>query len=294
MNGIRVLHVEDAGFYEISLPHGRWLINESIEHTVETYAGITVTITSPVSSIHNITQVNDWETVTYLDTILTRDEWEKRLHALLSDATKDDEGEWYFGGNIESEFEYKKFVRDSKKNYFLREVKTPREFFVVKTAMKSPTPWAKSLYHLDGDPCMCILNVGGIQLDELKAYTEKYDLEFTNSSHSHIRFAQIEGKYVFPDRGFDNPNATLKVPIAEAVEAEHKVRESVRYYLRLIHKTLTALPDTTLKDIHRYLVTIRASNNEIRGGSRKKLEHCGTINSAINQIEKLLQEAAQE
>lgn len=240
---IMVTYVQDLGIYEIKLGRGEWLINDEKTFLNESYSPTIVTTSDIPKKINRISfiQVVDHYNYNELQNI-SPSAYKDCINSFLKHATETEDGlEW--GGNLEAEFEYRKFIRDAKPVYVEKRVLTEVPFVVTHAIIKHKSSFVTSHYSLDGaDPHLCTVRVGGIQIDELRKAAAKWDAKVEIPNYSHLEFAKLNGKYIFNKASFSSCRE-VKVPFSEADALEEQTRGEIR---KIVQQNLEVLVESKI------------------------------------------------
>jgi len=293
---IKVIHVADKGFYELSLPSGHWIINGKYPFLNKEYVELPCTLNEEVKSIDKIVTTSKISHYEQDGSLISLDEYNKEYCRLTNSAVIDeDSSEVRFpDDDLDAEYEFKRFMRSTKAIVIKEDTQIPVDFVVHHTCLKHPSEFIESTYSLNGsEPSVCLVHVSRIQMDEFKKEAEIQGATVEIPNYSHLEFAKIDGKYVFTrnQRKMSNPNQVVRTSYENADTLEKVTREEIRQIVRAACVNLKSIGTARVADLTNRIDEIENLNNLLRMFPRRRLELSKQIGYQCVKMKEVLKES---
>jgi len=191
----------------------------------------------------------------------------------ISEEYYDEDAEEHIFPDLDTEFEYKKLSQllNSYRPVCAPDVTTldSVEITVVGTAVdtkskfiETPLQYGKVSFGSQG---VFRVNLSAIALDEFnKAKLVYPEAKFENATHSNIRYAQVNGTYMFNDAILGAKEAQVRVvtSLAQARALEKEVREGISNILR--HKLAPVAMTQSILTVNKVMAELEAIKNSVR------------------------------
>ena len=224
--------------------------------------------------------------------------YQSEKNELLVGATEDSEySDCYSFSDLDKEFAYRRFLKTWTPVYNEVHIeKEPVTVELTEVRTDSGDPDIRSLWNAPGMDAKChlySLDRLAISVREFKAYCETHELTYTlgGGSHSGIRFARIDGKYLgFDDMDYSRGSlftGTLEQCKQEKERLQKRVETGVKLFVAK-YRTKPGLKNAG--DMLDDLDTILSMVSNISPMKASRSAHI----SALGEIRKLREEVRQE
>lgn len=195
---LKAIHLVDEGSYLVTGSSYTSLEVDGIPVQQATF------VVSDLSSVLDVRQIpgviTNYENES--GEVKTTEDYQLERDKLTANATKDSYGGYTFT-DLDEEYAFRKFTKTWKPVKSEPKVeKLPVEFQVTEVRINSGDPDIVSLWNapsMGADSHLYSLDRNKISIPCFKTVCEELGLKYHNPSHSGVRFATIEGKYVFDD-----------------------------------------------------------------------------------------------
>lgn len=227
---ITVTHLEDKGIYHFDLPYGSWEVNgQRVEKNYGSNQPMTTAKPPVIKKINTQRKLKH-----YLNdnAIISVEDYSYQLAHLQSPGSYDEDSCDYVFNNLDDEYAYKKFIRAHQGVYETITTYEDEELNIIHAMLESESEYIVPLFSFDSS-----------KADLVKFYKNKLELDSTIQwakenccildipTHGHLRFAKLNGNYVFDD-SFDGKYGILTITPDQAKEELKKVPARVITKLR--------------------------------------------------------------
>lgn len=191
---------------------------------------------------------------------------------IFAEFYSEDDGEYHYP-SLEVEFEHRKQVEELKENYLpVYDIKPDKEEPIQLTCVGSATPtgspfietalaYSKTKF---SDSGFYRVNWSGLTAKILKDFVDEHNLhkDFTNATHSNVRFAQVKGKYILSSdvSGADKEQTKVYSDLGSAKEAvESHTKSLLKHLYTKTFGDNIVLNKATLGGVVRDLKAIKSS-----------------------------------
>ena len=286
---MQVTYFQDQDFYFFKVPYmqrnvilvdGKAVPQDNIPYHKD------IEITS--KTLPKIEQVNTKSVLlAYKDskgTEITPEEYQKTLALLTVGGTEDDEGTLLFN-DLDEEYKYKKFVREYQPIYGTTSTITEVKTTVVTAMISTGSPYLTAVFRTDSNkPHLVSYNKAQHQLDVVYAWVKSNQVQVDIPTHSHLRYAKVNAKYVF-DTTYDNTTPEL-LTFDEANERMQAVEQAVKSCL---NSAIITADSVTLVDLLTRIKSMK-SKTDYLSGPKKITEALSTIRKELGIMQKELED----
>lgn len=217
-------------------------------------------------------------------TEVTPEEYQKTLALLTVGATEDDEGMLLFE-DLDEEYKYKKFVRDYQAVYGTTSTITEVKTTVVTAMISTGSPYLTAVFRTDNNnPHLVTYNKAKHQLDVVNTWAKNNQVPVDIPTHSHLKYAKVNGKYVF-DTAYEKVAPEL-LTYDEANERMQAVEQAVKSCL---NSAIITADSVTLVDLLTRIKSMK-SKTDYLSGTKKITEALNAIRKELGVMQKELED----
>ena len=255
----------DTGVSVVDLPYGVYEIDGAVVpvgYNTQTLVQDVTNIKRVEDVVGEILHYQALEGSVVKDPILSVEEFNKLVedtYRICEDNDWDEDSDEPIFKDIDTEIEYLKLTKIQNSYRPVRAETTQRmvpvEIEVIGVAVDTGSKFIQTPFTYGqvswGSNGVFRVDASGIARDEFNRAKEKYpEAKFENSTHSNIRYAQVNGKYMFSDteEGIRDNQFRVFTDLAEAQAYEQSIRENISNKIRhhvdpvvITQKTITSL-----------------------------------------------------
>ena len=288
---MQVTYFQDKDFYFFKVPYhqranilvdGKSLPQETpykeIEVTSKTLPKIELVSTKTFVSAYKNSK----------GTEITPEEYQKTLAFLTAGATENEDGMLVFD-DLDEEYKYKKFGRDYQAVYETTSTITEVQTVVVTAMIDTGSPYLTAVFRTDStNPHLVSYNKAQHQLDVVRAWAKTNQVQVDIPTHSHLKYAKVNGKYVF-----DNTYEKVTPELLTFTEAHARIQEVERAVKSCLNSAIITADSVTLIDLLTRLKSMKSKTDYI-SGPKKTTEALNAIRRELGAMQKELEELTRE
>ena len=289
---MQVTYFQDEDFYFFKVPYNQrstiLVDGKSLPQDTPYYKEIEVTS----KTLPKIELVNTKTFVSaYKDskgTEITPEEYQKTIALLTAGATENEDGTLVFD-DLDEEYKYKKFIREYQAVYGTTSTITEVQTVVVTAMIDTGSPYLTAVFRTDStNPHLVSYNKAQHQIDVVHAWAKTNQVQVDIPTHSHLKYAKVNGKYVF-----DNTYEKVTPELLTFTEAHARIQEVERAVKSCLNSAIITADSVTLIDL---LIRIKSmkSKTDYISGPKKTTEALNAIRRELSVMQKELEELTRE
>lgn len=200
------------------------------------------------------------------------------------------DGESLLFGNIDDELHYIRYVKTWEPVYSeLSYEKLPVQVTVTEVRTESGDPDIKSLWNapsIGSKFCLYGLNRNVYAVKSFQEACKASSLKFSIGSHSGIRFAQIEGKYVFGD-GMDFGKQAFVGTLEQCKQEKERILKRINEAISLFLAKRDGIKVSDIADVIDKLEAVRGyvlDLTPIKSSAEKRVDSLNAISKLILEL----------
>lgn len=230
--------------------------------------------------------------------ILNIKNYDSKFNTLRGEGYIDKDSDFVQFDNLDDEYAYKKFVNEWKPVYETAVSLDPVKLEVIEVTFDTGSPYINPLWTIQSiaeGKNLYRLNQMALEMDTFTSLCGKHSLLYEIPNHSHLRFAKIEGKYVFDDKMDGNRYAPLGD--LESLKAlEKSTIERITKIVLMEYKKKTGIDEGSIKwpKIYEDIQAVRSAVYSIDCKTKSydhKRRAMNIINDLVSTLEKKILES---
>ena len=200
------------------------------------------------------------------------------------------DGENFLFGNIDDELRYIRYVKTWMPVYSeLSYEKLPVQVAVTEVRTESGDPDIKSLWNapsVGSKFCLYGLNRNVYAVKSFREACEASSLKFSIASHSGIRFAQVEGRYVF-DNGMNFGEQAFVGTLEQCKQEKERILRKINEAISLFLAKRDGLRVSDIADVINKLEAVRGyvlDLTPIKSSAKKRVDSLSAISKLILEL----------
>lgn len=289
---MQVTYFQDKDFYYFKVPYNQrsaiLVDSKSLPQNTPYYKEIEVTS----KTLPKIELVNTKTFISvYKDskgTEITPEEYQKTMALLTAGATENEDGTLVFD-DLDEEYKYKKFDREYQAVYETTSTITEVQTVVVTAMIDTGSPYLTAVFRTDStNPHLVSYNKAQHQLDVVRAWAKTNQVGVDIPTHSHLKYAKVNGKYVF-----DTTYEKVTPELLTFTEAHARIQEVERAVKSCLNSAIITADSVTLIDLLTRIKSMKSKTDYI-SGPKKTTEALNAIRRELGAMQKELEELTRE
>lgn len=218
-------------------------------------------------------------------TEITPEEYAGVVVLLTQGAVTDEDSKEFLFDDLDEEYKYKKFVREYQAVYGTTSTITEVKTTVVTAMISTSSPYLTAVFRTDSNnPHLVSYNKAQHQIDVVRTWAKTNQVQVDIPTHSHLKYAKINGKYVF--------DTTYEKAVPELLtydEANARMQEVEQAVKSCLNSAIITADSVTIVDLLTRIKSMKAKTDYL-SGPKKITEALNTIRRELSEMQKELED----